>query len=82
MATAALTGATPAGSSLRTLASLRWPYIPEPPSFHDPLSDADPKPLRLPQYEAIGKSSSPSSERFDVGLTLGAVHSSPLTPVP
>jgi hypothetical protein len=39
---------------LRTLASLKWPYVPEPPSFVDPVTKNDPKPLTLAQYEAIG----------------------------
>ncbi|KAG8757679.1 small nuclear ribonucleoprotein Sm D3 [Ceratobasidium sp. 423] len=39
---------------LRTLASLKWPYIPEAPSYVDPVTKNDPKPLTLPQYEAIG----------------------------
>ncbi|KAG8702420.1 hypothetical protein FRC09_004739 [Ceratobasidium sp. 395] len=38
---------------LRTLASLKWPYVPEPPSFIDPVTRNDPKPLTLAQYEAI-----------------------------
>ncbi|KAH7306045.1 hypothetical protein B0J17DRAFT_699568 [Rhizoctonia solani] len=41
---------------LRTLASLKWPYVPEPPSFVDPVTRNDPKPLTLPQYEAIATS--------------------------
>ncbi|QRV79623.1 Zinc finger HIT domain-containing protein [Ceratobasidium sp. AG-Ba] len=41
---------------LRTLASLNWPYVPEPPSFIDPVTKNDPKPLTLAQYEAIATS--------------------------
>ncbi|KAG8747800.1 hypothetical protein FRC10_011245 [Ceratobasidium sp. 414] len=41
---------------LRTLASLKWPYVPEPPSFVDPVTKNDPKPLALTQYEAIATS--------------------------
>ncbi|KAJ1304802.1 hypothetical protein OPQ81_005938 [Rhizoctonia solani] len=41
---------------LRTLASLKWPYVPEPPSYVDPVTKNDPKPLTLPQYEAIATS--------------------------
>ncbi|KAG8758327.1 hypothetical protein FRC12_010042 [Ceratobasidium sp. 428] len=41
---------------LRTLASLKWPYVPEPPSFIDPVTRNDPKPLTLAQYEAIATS--------------------------
>ncbi|KAG8722037.1 hypothetical protein FRC08_007806 [Ceratobasidium sp. 394] len=41
---------------LRTLASLKWPYVPEPPSFIDPVTKNDPKPLTLAQYEAIATS--------------------------
>jgi len=44
--------------ALRPLSSLRWPYIPEPPSFHDPLSNSDPKSLGLAQYETIATASS------------------------
>ncbi|KAL5631245.1 hypothetical protein ACGC1H_006931 [Rhizoctonia solani] len=41
---------------LRTLASLKWPYVPEPPSYVDPVTKNDPKPLTLAQYEAIATS--------------------------
>ncbi|CUA66637.1 hypothetical protein RSOLAG22IIIB_00078 [Rhizoctonia solani] len=41
---------------LRTLASLKWPYVPEPPSYVDPVTKNDPKSLTLPQYEAIATS--------------------------
>ncbi|KAF8684144.1 PhoX homologous domain, present in p47phox and p40phox [Rhizoctonia solani] len=41
---------------LRTLDSLKWPYVPEPPSYVDPVTKNDPKPLTLPQYEAIATS--------------------------
>ena len=40
---------------LRSLTSLRWPYIPEESAYPDPLKRDDPKPLQLPQYEAIGE---------------------------
>lgn len=39
---------------LRPLTSLKWPYVPEPPAYADPLERDDPKPLQLRQYEAIG----------------------------
>ncbi|KAI0368297.1 hypothetical protein BV20DRAFT_998864 [Pilatotrama ljubarskyi] len=41
---------------LRSLASLNWPYVPEESAFSDPLKRDDPKPLQLPQYEAIATS--------------------------
>jgi len=41
---------------LRPLASLRWPYVPEEPSYPDPLAQEEAKPLQLPQYEAIATS--------------------------
>lgn len=41
---------------LRSLASLKWPYVPEESAYPDPLKRDDPKPLQLPQYEAIGRS--------------------------
>ncbi|KAI0759854.1 hypothetical protein BD413DRAFT_701443 [Trametes elegans] len=41
---------------LRTLASLNWPYVPEESAYPDPLKRDDPKPLQLPQYEAIATS--------------------------
>ena len=40
---------------LRPLSSLRWPYVPEPPSYEDPLTKNDPKPLQLSQYVSIGR---------------------------
>ncbi|KAG8903850.1 hypothetical protein FRC01_008963 [Tulasnella sp. 417] len=40
---------------LKPLTSLRWPYVPEAPSYPDPLSQDEVKPLQLPQYEAIGR---------------------------
>lgn len=43
-------------SPLRPLTSLKWPYIPEEPSYEDPLKRNDPKPLRMHQYEAIATS--------------------------
>lgn len=46
---------------LRPLTSLRWPYIPEEPSYPDPLAKEEAKPLQLLQYEAIGKSQTPRS---------------------
>ncbi|KDQ21502.1 hypothetical protein BOTBODRAFT_88678, partial [Botryobasidium botryosum FD-172 SS1] len=42
--------------SLRPLTSLRWPYIPEPPSYPDPLTRDQPAPLQLSQYEKIATS--------------------------
>lgn len=39
---------------MKTLTSLKWPYVPEESAFPDPLKRDDPKPLQLPQYEAIG----------------------------
>ena len=41
---------------LRKLSSLKWPYIPDSATteYPDPLSRDDPKPLTMPQYEAIG----------------------------
>ncbi|RPD78633.1 hypothetical protein L226DRAFT_298789 [Lentinus tigrinus ALCF2SS1-7] len=42
--------------SLRSLASLKWPYVPEESAFPDPLKRDDPKPLQIPQYEAIATS--------------------------
>ncbi|KAG9010980.1 hypothetical protein FRB94_009042 [Tulasnella sp. JGI-2019a] len=41
---------------LRPLTSLRWPYIPEEPSYPDPLAKEEARPLQLPQYEAIARS--------------------------
>lgn len=46
----------PSKAPLRALTTLKWPYIPEPPSYPDPLSRDDPKPLSLAQYEGIGTS--------------------------
>ncbi|KAI0780252.1 hypothetical protein C8Q74DRAFT_1197654 [Fomes fomentarius] len=43
---------------LRPLASLRWPYVPEESAYPDPLKRDDPKPLQVPQYEAIATSPS------------------------
>ncbi|KAF4599186.1 hypothetical protein EYR40_006276 [Pleurotus pulmonarius] len=40
---------------LRPLTSLNWPYVPEESAYPDPLKRDDPKPLQLPQYEAIGE---------------------------
>ncbi|TBU48127.1 hypothetical protein BD309DRAFT_950354 [Dichomitus squalens] len=45
-----------AGPPLRSLASLKWPYVPEESAYPDPLKRDDPKPLQLPQYEAIATS--------------------------
>lgn len=42
---------------LRPLTSLRWPYVPEESAYPDPLRRDDPKPLQIPQYEAIGQPS-------------------------
>ncbi|RPD53185.1 hypothetical protein L227DRAFT_513667 [Lentinus tigrinus ALCF2SS1-6] len=36
--------------------SLKWPYVPEESAFPDPLKRDDPKPLQIPQYEAIATS--------------------------
>ncbi|KAF8326543.1 uncharacterized protein EI90DRAFT_2975601 [Cantharellus anzutake] len=41
---------------LKPLSSLRWPFVPEAPSFQDPLSGNDPQPLKLSQFEAIATS--------------------------
>ncbi|KIO34565.1 hypothetical protein M407DRAFT_240444 [Tulasnella calospora MUT 4182] len=41
---------------LKPLTSLRWPYVPEAPSYPDPLSQDEVKPIQLPQYEAIATS--------------------------
>ena len=43
---------------LKPLTELKWPYIPDEPSYPDPLKRDDPKPLTLAQYEAIGTCSS------------------------
>ncbi len=40
---------------LRALTTVKWPYVPEPPSYPDPLARNDPKSLSLAQYEAIGE---------------------------
>lgn len=45
----------PSKSPLRALTTLKWPYIPEAPSYPDPLARDDPKPLSLAQYEEIGE---------------------------
>lgn len=42
--------------SLRPLTSLKWPYVPDEPSYPDPLKRNDPKPLNTSQYEAIATS--------------------------
>ncbi|KAG9220412.1 hypothetical protein CCMSSC00406_0003868 [Pleurotus cornucopiae] len=42
---------------LRPLTSLNWPYVHEESAYPDPLKRDDPKPLQLPQYEAIATSS-------------------------
>lgn len=39
---------------LRSLSSLKWPYVPDVSSYPDPLTRDDPQPLTLAQYEAIG----------------------------
>ncbi|KXN90869.1 hypothetical protein AN958_03523 [Leucoagaricus sp. SymC.cos] len=41
---------------LRSLTSLKWPYVPEESAFPDPLKRDDPKDLQLRQYEAIATS--------------------------
>ncbi|KAG8968137.1 hypothetical protein FRC03_008490 [Tulasnella sp. 419] len=46
----------PEPKPLRPLTSLKWPYIPEAPSYPDPLERDQPKPLRLYQYETIASS--------------------------
>ncbi|KZS98549.1 hypothetical protein SISNIDRAFT_481273 [Sistotremastrum niveocremeum HHB9708] len=43
---------------LRPLTTLKWPYIPEEPSYPDPLKKDDHKPLQLWQYEKIASSAS------------------------
>ncbi|KIJ54555.1 hypothetical protein M422DRAFT_152865 [Sphaerobolus stellatus SS14] len=48
--------ALPDAPSLKPLTSLKWPYIPDEPSFDDPLKRADPKPLKMRDYEAIATS--------------------------
>ena len=45
----------PGDKPLRKLTSLKWPYVPDEPSYPDPLKRDDPKPLNLAQYEAIGE---------------------------
>ena len=42
---------------LRSLTSLKWPFVPEETAYPDPLKRDDPKPLQTAQYEAIGSSS-------------------------
>ncbi|KAI6121871.1 hypothetical protein F5141DRAFT_1260636 [Pisolithus sp. B1] len=44
--------------TLRPLTSLKWPYVPDDSTHDDPLKRDDPKPLTLPQYEAIATSPS------------------------
>ncbi|THH29260.1 hypothetical protein EUX98_g4932 [Antrodiella citrinella] len=39
---------------LRSLTSLKWPYIPDESAYPDPLKRDDPKMLQMHQYEAIG----------------------------
>jgi len=39
---------------LRSLTSLKWPYVPEESAYPDPLKRDDPKVVQLSQYEAIG----------------------------
>jgi zinc finger HIT domain-containing protein 3 len=39
---------------LKPLTSLKWPYIPEEPSYTDPLERNKPKPLQLHHYQSIG----------------------------
>jgi hypothetical protein len=41
---------------LKPLTSLKWPYIPDTSSYDDPLNRDEPKPLKLRDYEVIGKS--------------------------
>ncbi|KII92705.1 hypothetical protein PLICRDRAFT_51063 [Plicaturopsis crispa FD-325 SS-3] len=41
---------------LRSLASLKWPYVPEESAYPDPLKRDDPKPLKIHQYESIATS--------------------------
>ncbi|KAF8510358.1 hypothetical protein BU17DRAFT_77702 [Hysterangium stoloniferum] len=41
---------------LKPLTSLKWPYIPDAPSYDDPLKRNDPKRLKLRDYEAIASS--------------------------
>ncbi|KAL5523522.1 hypothetical protein ACEPAG_7695 [Sanghuangporus baumii] len=46
----------PTPRALRKLTSLKWPYVPDMPSYPDPLTRDDPKPLTLGQYESIARS--------------------------
>ncbi|KAH0828121.1 hypothetical protein J3R83DRAFT_3792 [Lanmaoa asiatica] len=41
---------------LRTLTTLKWPYVPDTSAYPDPLKRDDPKPLQIHQYEAIATS--------------------------
>ncbi|KAI0798517.1 hypothetical protein BC629DRAFT_1581510 [Irpex lacteus] len=45
-----------AAPPLRSLTSLKWPYIPEESAYPDPLKRDDPKQLQLHQYESIATS--------------------------
>ncbi|KAF8486524.1 hypothetical protein JB92DRAFT_3090948 [Gautieria morchelliformis] len=42
--------------TLKPLTSLRWPYIPEEPSYADPLKRDEPMPLQLRHYQDIATS--------------------------
>jgi zinc finger HIT domain-containing protein 3 len=44
----------PDAPTLKPLTSLRWPYIPEEPSYADPLKRDEPMPLQLRHYQDIG----------------------------
>ncbi|KIL65830.1 hypothetical protein M378DRAFT_76310 [Amanita muscaria Koide BX008] len=53
---AANTNSNITDKSLRLLASLNWPYVPDESAYPDPLKRDDPKILQLHQYEAIATS--------------------------
>ncbi len=40
---------------LRSLPSLKWPYVPEESPYPDPLERDNLKPLQLRHYKAIGE---------------------------
>jgi len=42
--------------TIRSLTSLKWPLIPDAPSYDDPLTKNEVKRLELPHYEAIATS--------------------------
>jgi len=55
-------------SPLRYLTSLKWPYIPDEPSYDDPLKRDEPKALKMWDYEAIGNAF--FFTHFQVSLTV------------